>query len=621
MSSKILTQYIDMLDTSKYLFTKNDIKKFEQIRYKIDNSLLKGDLAYGYEIFNLFLERSFEKFVYIIEMLDNWEQKLNFTKDENILLASKEKPWAENKNELIKLWEKELKNNILNLKLQKKKTKEISKILKKRYLNRLKRLCKIDSKDTFRIYMNAVARSFDPHSQYFSQSVSDNFDIQMSLSLEGIGVVLQNEFEYTKIVRIIPKGPADKTKKLNPGDKIIGVGQNIKEEIQDIVGWRIDEVVKLIRGPKNTFVRLKIIPANKKGNHDPKIIIIKRDVIKLEEQAAQKKIIEISSNQYTYKIGIIHIPTFYCDFKALRNKKKNYKSTTQDVLAILKEFKQENINGLIIDLRDNSGGSLKEANQLTGLFIKSGPTVQIKSRSGRISQLNDPDPTIAYNGPLIVMINRISASASEIFAGAIKDYNRGLIIGTQSFGKGTVQILKKLSKGKLKLTNAKFYRISGKSTQHQGILPDIEYPYIYNKKVTGESSLKGALLWDISKQASFKPYKNLSNILTILKKKHIKRRKKNTGFQYLYEQYELTLKTYEFKSLSLNEETRKKQIDSFDKIKINIKNKLLISKGLNPINSIKDIDVNKIEDDFLLKETEFIMVDFIELIKNKHYHW
>jgi len=621
MSSKILTKYINTLDISKHFFTKNDIKNFEQIRYKIDNSLLKGDLAHGYIIFNLFLKRSFERFVYIITVLEDWEQKLNFTKNENISLTSEGKPWPKNKNELTRLWKKELKNNILNLKFQKKDNKEISKILKKRYWNRLKRLCKINSKDAFRIYMNAVTTSFDPHSQYFSQSVSDNFDIQMSLSLEGIGVVLQNEFEYTKVVRIIPKGPADKTKKLNPGDKIIGVGQNIKEEIQDIVGWRIDEVVKLIRGPKNTFVRLKIIPANKKGNHDPQIIIIKRDIIKLEEQAAQKKIVEISANKHTYKIGIIHIPTFYRDFKALQNGKKDYKSTTQDVLTILKELKQENINGLIIDLRNNSGGALKEANQLTGLFIKSGPTVQIKSRSGRIAQLNDPDPTIAYNGPLIVMINRMSASASEIFAGAIKDYNRGLIIGTQSFGKGTVQILKTLSRGKLKLTNAKFYRVSGRSTQHQGILPDIEYPYIYNKKVTGESSLKDALLWDMSKQAYFKPYKNFSSILKILKEKHIKRKKQSIGLKYLSERYQLALKTYELKKLSLNEKKRKKQIHSFDKIKINIKNKLLISKELKPINNIKDIDADKIEDDFLLKETEFIMVDFIELIKNKNYHW
>jgi carboxyl-terminal processing protease len=305
----------------------------------------------------------------------------------------------------------------------------------------------------------------------------------MSLSLEGIGAVLQNEYEFTKVVRLIPKGPADKSNLLMPGDKIIGVGQGENGEIKDAIGQRIDTVVKMIRGPKNTFVRLKIIPSEKTDT--TKTIQIKREKVKLEEQAARKDIITLSHpNNPPLKIGIIEIPTFYLDFNAYNKGDPEYKSTTKDVQKLLFELKQEDIDGLIVDLRDNGGGSLKEANDLTGLFLKSGPTVQIKTKN-RISRLYDEDPSIEYSGPLIVLINRMSASASEIFAGAIKDYHRGIIVGARSFGKGTVQELQPLGEGKLKITSAKFYRVSGESTQNLGVVPDLQYPQLYKIEDTG----------------------------------------------------------------------------------------------------------------------------------------
>ncbi|MEA1969656.1 MAG: carboxy terminal-processing peptidase [Thermodesulfobacteriota bacterium] len=651
LSSIIFTRYITTLDPSKHLFIQDDIKEFEQIKYRIDNSLKKGNLSPGYKIFNVYLERSFQRLIWIQEHIENWEQKFDFTKNEFICLNREDEPWPADEDELFQLWHKELKNTILTLKLEDESNDEITKTIKKRYASRLNRLSQTNSKDTFRTYINAVTMSFDPHTQYFPPRASEDFDIQMSLSLEGIGAVLQSDYEYTKVVRLIPAGPADKSAMLMPGDKIIGVGQNLDGKIQDVVGWRIDEVVKLIRGPKDSIVKLAIIPADKKGEQNSKTIHIKRDKVKLEEQAAHKKIVTLTINNHTYKIGVIDIPAFYLDFQALQAGKQNYKSTTRDVRSLLKELDQENIDGLIIDLRDNGGGALQEANKLAGLFIESGPTVQIRSRNGYISRLKDPDPNIVYNGPLMVMINRMSASASEIFAGAIKDYNRGIIVGTRSFGKGTVQGLQPISKGQLKLTSAKFYRVSGKSTQNSGVLPDLEYPHIYNSKETGENSLQGALPWDKTRQAFFKPYKKLSTVSAELSEKHIKRKKNNPDFKYLSGKFQFAAEIYKIKSWSINEKKRRQQKKEIEKKEIEIENLRLTARGLDPISSIEELrdnrdnkdnkdnkdknkhknkhknnkdedeDEDEDEDDFLLKETEFVMADFISITEDNGYQW
>ncbi|MCP4114938.1 MAG: tail-specific protease [Desulfobacteraceae bacterium] len=625
MSSRILDRYLTTLDPSRSLFTQQDIDRFEPLRYRLDNSLKKGNLTPGYDLFNLFLERSRERLEYIISLSKTWEKGLDFTNGETIDLVREEMPWPANRKALELLWKKSFKNAVLALKLDGETSEEITKTLAKRYASRLKRLGQTKSSDSFRTFMNAVAMSFDPHTQYYPPRVSEDFDIQMSLSLEGIGAVLQNEYEYTKVVRLITAGPAEKSNQLMPGDRIIGVGQNDLGEIQDVVGWRIDDVVKLIRGPKDTIVRLKIIPAEKKGDHHARLVSIKRDKVKLEDQAAKKTVETVHANGRDYTIGIIDIPAFYQDFKGSQAGVTDYRSTTRDVSKLLGELKQEKIDGLIIDLRNNGGGSLQEVNQLVGLFINSGPTVQIRGRKGFMSRLNDPDPSIVYTGPLVVMINRMSASASEIFAGAIKDYNRGIIAGTRSFGKGTVQALQAIDKGQLKLTSAKFYRISGKSTQNLGVAPDINYPRLYNPEETGESSLKGALPWDMSRRAEFQPYKDLSPLIGKLRINHEKRTETSPDFIYLRSKYRLASEIYNLKQWSLNETKRKEQKERFTTKELEIENRSRLARGLDPLEKIEDNETrtteNDTDNDFLLKETEQVMADFIDLAKTEALHW
>jgi len=625
MSSKIFDRYLTMLDSSKSLFTKNDIEKFEPLRYRFDNTLQKGDLAPGFDLFNLFIERSRERLVYLINLSKTWEKELDFTTPDTIDLVREEMPWPANRAELELLWKKELKNDVLTIKLNDEKEEPITETLTKRYTSRLNRLAQTNSEDSFRTFMNAVTMSFDPHTQYFPPRDSEDFDIQMSLSLEGIGALLQSEYEYTKVVSLITAGPAEKSNQLMPGDKIIGVGQNDLGEIQDVVGWRIDEVVNLIRGPKDTVVRLKIIPAENKGAHDPRIVSIKRDKVKLEEQAASKKVKTLKVNNKDYTLGIIEIPVFYQDFKGSQAGDTDYRSTTRDVKRLIAELKQENIDGLIIDLRNNGGGSLQEVNQLVGLFITTGPTVQIKGRKGFISQLNDPDPAIDYKGPLVVMINRMSASASEIFAGAIKDYSRGIIVGDRSFGKGTVQALQSINKGQLKLTSAKFYRISGESTQNLGVTPDIYYPLLYNPEETGESSLKGALPWDISEKAEFQAYPDLNPTIAKLRADHEKRTDKSPDFIYLKAKYNLASEIYSLKQWSLMEAERLGEKNKFTTMELEIENQFRQAKNLPPLKSMEKNEArtpksNK-EDDFLLNETEQVMVGFIDITKTKGLQW
>jgi carboxyl-terminal processing protease len=516
-------------------------------------------------------------------------------------------------------WKKDLKNQIISMILEGEDRTTIKDTLEKTYSNRLKRLAQTDSNDIFQIFMNAVTASFDPHTQFFPPRASEDFDIHMSLSLEGIGAVLQNEYEYTKVVRLIPKGPADKSNLLMPGDKIIGVGQGEKGDIKDTIGQRIDNVVKLIRGPKNTIVRLKIIPAKK--NDSTKTIHIKRDRVKLEEQSAKKEIVTIDHKGKAMKIGIIEIPNFYLDFNAYHRGDKDYKSTTKDVKRLLGDLKRENIDGLIVDLRDNGGGSLKEANELTGLFLKSGPTVQIKTKY-RISRLYDDDPAIEYSGPLVVLINRMSASASEIFAGAIKDYHRGVIIGTRSFGKGTVQELQPLGQGKLKLTSAKFYRVSGESTQNLGIVPDLNYPQLYKIEETGESSLDGALPWDTTIKTAYGSYPSLYSINEQLDKGYRERSQTDPGLNYLKKRIDLASEINSQTVISLNLDDRKSRKDEYELQELDIENEYLRSMGEPPREKIepdetKTTDFKKI----LMDQTYLVMADFIDISTSLGFSW
>ena len=505
LSSNLLDSYIDNLDPSRSYFYSADIKEFETLRHRLDDEIKNASVASGFLLYNRLQQRIIERVNYAINRLES-PKKFDFSLNENFETNREDSPWIQTKSDMDNLWRKRLKSSILNLTMEKQSNQEAKDKLIKRYKSQLSRIQQTNSEDVFQTYVNNFTRLYDPHTAYFSPRNSENFKINMSLSLQGIGAVLQTEDEFTQIVRLIPSGPADKTGKLKAKDKIVGVGQGRNGVIEDIIGWRLDDVVQKIRGKKGTVVKLEVVSADSKSL-ERKIVFITRDKVKLEEQAAQKKVVTTIVDGREYKIGVIDVPTFYIDFAALQKGDKNYKSTTRDVKKLINELKKENIDGLLIDLRNNGGGALQEANELAGLFLRLGATVQIKYANGSIGPLFDRDPDITYTGPLGVIVNRQSASASEIFAGAIQDHHRGVIIGNQTFGKGTVQTLSPLKHGQLKLTHAKFYRISGDSTQNKGVMPDISLPALLDIEEYGESALAHALPWD-----TVKPVKGFNNL-------------------------------------------------------------------------------------------------------------
>lgn len=619
MSSIILDRYIKRLDPGKILFTSQDIATFNKYKFRLDNELKKGNLNTAFSIFNLYISRSKKRLEYISSIIPTWEKEFDFKKNESLIIDNDLREWKDSVQTLYSFWKKGLKNHIISLILDNQDKSTIAETLEKIYSNRLKRLLQTNSNDIYEIFINSVTVSFDPHTLFFPPRASEDFDIHMSKSLEGIGAVLQTEYEYTKVVRIIPKGPADKSNLLMPGDKIIGVGQGESGDIKDTLGQRIDHVVNLIRGPKNTVVRLKIIPAKK--NTSTTTIQIKRDTVKLEDQSAKKSVVTIDHNNQTLKLGIIEIPSFYFDFDAYNKGKKDYKSTTKDVQKLLVELKQEKIDGLIIDLRDNGGGSLREANHLTGLFLKSGPTVQIKTKY-RTTRLYDNDKSIEYKGPLIVLINRMSASASEIFAGAIKDYHRGLIVGTRSFGKGTVQEMQPLGKGKLKLTTAKFYRISGKSTQNLGIVPDLKYPHFYKIDEIGESSYEGALPWDTTGKTRYRSYKSLQMVIRKLQTSYMERASQDPGLTYLKKRLEMAFTLNSQSSISLNIDARKSRKKTYEQLELDIENGYLASAGKAPKEKLdpENTNIDRFKK-ILMDQTHMVMADFINLSKDHGFLW
>jgi len=627
MSSKILNRYLDGLDPSHSYFYDNDIKDFD-IKYRLylDDALKKGDLEPAFEIFNRYQERVITRLTYLIDRLEHGFDDMKFDIEETLQIDREDMPWPKSEAEMQELWRKRLKSDVLSLKLADKPLDEIQEILLKRYQNQLNRVEQNSSDDAFEFYINALALSTDPHTQYFSPHRTENFNINMSLSLEGIGAVLQGEDEYTKILRLIPGGPAERSKLLQAADRIVGVAQGADGEMLDIVGWRLDEVVNKIRGPKGTLVRLEIIPADAADSHQTKVVSITRDKVKLEEQAAKKQIIEVKRDAKTYKIGIIDIPTFYADFQGMNAGNPDYKSTTKDVRKLLFELTEEGIAGLIVDLRDNGGGSLQEANSLTGLFIGLGPTVQVRNASGRIDIIRDHDPQLVYSGPLVVLVNRMSASASEIFVGAIQDYNRGIVLGEQTFGKGTVQSLLQLPKGQLKATTAKYYRISGESTQNKGVVPDLYFPSLYSLHDIGESSLPEALPWDKINSIPYHTYYKMEEIVPWLEGLHAARNSTSHDYQYVLDRRERSEMMRSKKEISLSENTRKKEREEADKWSLELENTLRLSKGEPPLEKISDLKTEDIGDrhnskvdvkDPVVIEAGETMADFIELLEKK----
>ena len=617
LSELIFERYIEALDHSKNYFLQSDIEFFNKQKFQLDDKLLNGDIQFYYDVFNLYLKRLNERIDFVDNLLT---ADFDYSINENYEFNRDKSDWAKDESELDELWRKRLKNDALTYKLNGKDWPFIQKTLKKRYKNFAQFLNQYNSEDVFQLAMNSFTQAIDPHTNYLSPVTSDNFKIDMSLSLEGIGARLQTEDDYTKVAEIIPGGPADKSGLLRADDKIVAVAQGEDGEFEDIIGWRITEVVKIIRGTKGTLVRLLILKAGSELNSKPIEISLLREKVKLEDQAAKGNVLEILNEDKPFRIGVIDIPKFYNDFEGQRNGDGNYKSTTKDVKKIIDSLKTENVDGIIIDLREDGGGSLQEAIELTGLFIKDGPVVQVKSSNNLVEVDRDPDTSIVYNGPLAVMINRFSASASEIFSAAIQDYGRGVIIGSNSYGKGTVQNMLDLNKsipiankklGQLKLTIAKFYRIDGSTTQRLGVVPDISLPSLYSAEEFGEDAQKSALPWDKIQPTPYKKFYDLSNIIPLLEKKHKERAGEDIEYQLLVDEVKEFNDGREKKTLSLNEEVRKKERDEADARKKKREEEKAKALGIK-IEDKKEVNPQTTKlDDYELKESGRILANLI----------
>ena len=618
----IYDSYLKLLDPSRSYFLASDIAEFDKWKTQFDDLLKSGDLNPGFTIYKRYLDRVKSRLDFALAELNKGVDSFDFTAKETLQIDRKDAPWLKTEAELNDLWRKRIKDEVLRLKIAGKEPAKIQELLTKRYKNQLSRLDQTRSEDIFQTYINTFAMSYDPHTNYLSPDNAENFDINMSLSLEGIGAVLQSDNDQVKVVRLVPAGPADKTKQVAPADKIVGVAQGDKEMV-DVIGWRLDEVVKLIRGPKGSVVRLEVIPAsNAPNDQTSKIVSITREAVKLEEQAAKKSILNLKQDGKNYKLGVIEIPAFYLDFKAFRAGDPNYKSTTRDVKKLLTELQKEKVDGVIIDLRNNGGGSLQEATELTSLFIDKGPTVLVRNADGKVDVLEDESPGAFYKGPMALLVNRLSASASEIFAGAMQDYHRELIIGGQTFGKGTVQTIQPLNHGELKLTLAKFYRVSGQSTQHQGVLPDVAFPSIIDTKEIGESALPEAMPWDTIRPAikpaadPFKPF------IAQLKAEHDARTAKDAEFIFIRDKLALAEKLMSEKTVSLNEAERRAQHADIEAKQLAMENARRQAKGEAPLKEMKKEDEDalpvepektKPEDDAYLSETGRILLDYLKL--------
>ena len=624
LSQAFLEKYLASLDPARMFFLAADVEEFLKHKNKFDDDFKSGDLAYGFTIYERYRQRLTDRLEKVVAALSDPKVKFSFDKDELVEIDREKSPWPITAKEANELWDKRLRLSLLNQKLSGKEPEKARETLLKRYQNQLKRVAQQSAADVYESMINSLTLLYDPHTNYFSPRTSENFNINMSLSLEGIGAVLQSEDEHTKVVRLVAGGPAHKQGQLKPTDRIVGVGQGDKGEVVDVVGWRLDEVVDLIRGKKGTIVRLEVLTEK----DESRFVSIKRDQVKLEDQAAQKAILDVTENGKTHKVGVIDIPAFYIDFKAARAGDPNYRSTTRDVARLVSELKADGVEGIVLDLRNNGGGSLQEATQLTDLFIDQGPVVQIRSSDGRVARDHRAYSSALYSGPLVVLINRLSASASEIFAGAIQDYQRGLVVGSQSFGKGTVQLLTRMPEGELKLTESKFYRVSGESTQHRGVVPDIHLPIIVNHDDVGESAYDNALPWDTIHAAAHARYFDFSNILPSLTKKHNERIKDNPDFIFIKEQFALSNKNSERTHISLNEKTRNQEKKAVEEEALAIENKRRIAKKETPFKDVqaykdfqeaeeKERDANygskdsqiDVKDDALLTEAGFILLD------------
>ena len=598
LSQRYLDEYIGLLDAGKNYFLQSDIDEFEQWRLKLDDLAKRGDIKPGFIMFNRLRDRAMAQLQNNVALLEDPEFQFDFSGEASIILDGDERDWLASPEAADAFWLKRMTDALIRLLLNEKDLEEARELVAKRFKNQIKQFDQRDSQDVFQLYTNALGSLYDPYTSYLSPRTNENFKINMSLSLTGIGAELTTEDDYTKVSRIIPGGPADLQGVLKAEDKIVGVGQ-AEKPIVDVIGWRIDEVVELIRGEKDTKVRLELIPS-KGDSSNTKTITIVRDKVKLEDKSAQSIILEIDLNGEAFKLGVIDIPAFYMDFEAYRARDPKFKSTTRDVYNLVEELTEANVDGIVLDLRNNGGGSLYEATSLTDLFIDYGPVVQIRDAEQKVYRNHRASRRAAYSGPLIVMINRLSASASEIFAGALQDYGRALIVGTQSFGKGTVQEVAELSEGQLKMTISKFYRVSGDSTQHRGVIPDIAFPSLHDIEKIGESEQDNALPWDRIHRVPHQTQDHLTHYVAPLTASHLKRRSADPDFASLVERIKMSDDWEMDKSLSLNLEQRRARSERWDIGLFESENKRLVAKGEEPFADLtawKDSDEEGEEND------------------------
>ncbi|MCU7842953.1 MAG: carboxy terminal-processing peptidase [Candidatus Thiodiazotropha sp. (ex Monitilora ramsayi)] len=625
MSEMILQRYFEALDPNRSFFLANDIRRFSVFQEKLDDYLKNARIEPAFEIFRLYRQRVGEAITHAKKLI---EGEFDFTVDEVYQFERADAAWPQTRAELNDLWRKRVKNDFLNLKLTEKADDEIRKTLMARYTRLENRVMQFDSNDIFQTFINAYTLSLEPHTSYMSPSTSENFDISMSLSLEGIGAVLKDEDGYTVVQKTVIGGPAELSKLLHAGDKIVGVGQGLEGNIIDIVGWRLQDVVEQIRGPKGSVVRLNIVPKGSQSEIDPETITLVRNKIKLEEQAAKSYIIEGLEGMDRYRIGVVEVPTFYRDFAAESRGDEDFRSTTRDVRNLLVDLKGQGVDGIVIDLRENGGGSLSEATELTGLFIETGPVVQIKDAFGKVEVERDPDAEIAYDGPLAVLVDRDSASASEIFAGAIQDYKRGIVLGEPTFGKGTVQTLVDLGRfvpgrkrdlGRLRLTMAQFFRINGGSTQHRGVVPDILFPTARFSDEYGERSLDNALPWAQIQPAKFTAQAKGS--IPRLMESHLSRISHDPGFEMLVDREKRFKDLDRRTEISLLESKRRSEWDQREEERLLHKNRFRTSQGLDAIKQKDEREATEDDDGeeskatrrIELNEAARILVDSIRL--------
>ncbi len=630
LSASMFEQYIKSLDPTKSYFLSSDIDKFSRYILNLDDALKMSDLSPAFDIFSVYQMRVEERIQFALEQL---QQDFDFSKKESYDIRNDDTEFLLNLKEQNELWRKRVKNDMLALRLTDKSNDEIKEILTKRYNNLLKRTHKLNSNDVFQIYINAFASTVDPHTSYLSPRTYDNFEIRMSLSLEGIGAMLKQDDDYTVVEKIIPGGPADLGNKLHAKDKIIGIAQQDEEQYTDVIGWRLDEVVALIRGPKDSIVKLRIIPGSKGTDATPEDISIVRNKIKLDEQAAQKHIIKI--NDDTVKVGVITVPTFYMDFNAYQNGDKNYRSTTRDVEKLLSQLIADDIDSLVLDLRSNGGGSLIEATQLAGLFIDKGPIVQVRDSSGHIDIHRDKDAGMSYQGPMIVLVDRYSASASEIVSSALQDYGRAVVVGETTFGKGSVQQIIDLNRfsrqrnenklGQLKATIAQYFRVNGDSTQHRGVIPDILFEASYDRDKYGERGLENALPWTQISPVIKSPHTIPQQIIDNLTFWHNNRTQDNTKYQALLDIYAMNNDLQNQVSITLNQNEREQAFSERDEKRKSLEKIIGINNegnaddenlALQPELAIETTD-DDINNDILLIEAAHISADLSELWDEK----